>query len=79
MPDQPTRRITVTRRPRVSTFTREDPLFEKTCPVCERSFQGPKRQVYDTPACLQRASYARNAELRRERRRERYRRSKGRA
>ena len=58
-------------------FVRRIPLEEKTCPVCGKAFVGPKRQICCSVSCQQKAIYQRHAEERRAKRRERYRRGKG--
>jgi hypothetical protein len=60
------------RRERV--IVRREPVEDKTCQVCERTFEGLRRQSYCSINCANRASYARHAEKRRAEKREEYRR-----
>lgn len=64
------------------TVTRRIKLLEKVCPVCGKTFWGPKLRVYCTGrggVCANRANYRKHAEARRQQRRESYRRQKGEA
>ena len=62
--------------PEERVIVRREPLVEKVCPVCSRTFRGLARQRYDSRACQKRADYQRHAEQRRADQRERYRREK---
>jgi len=53
-------------------IVRREPVEDKTCPICERSFEGLRRQRYCSVNCANRASYARHAEKRRAEKREQY-------
>jgi hypothetical protein len=53
-------------------IVRREPVEDKACPVCERSFEGLRRQRYCSVNCANRASYARHAEQRRATKREQY-------
>jgi hypothetical protein len=64
------------RRQRLTRIVRRDPLFDKTCPTCGRTFAGLKRQTYCSINCANKASYWRHAERRRAERRTKYRRQK---
>ena len=65
------------RRPRVKevavSFVRRLTLEEKTCPVCNKKFEGVKKRKYCSRACQAKADYDRNAETYRAHRREVYR------
>jgi len=61
---------------RETVVVRREPLFDKTCLVCGRAFQGLRRRRYCSPQCYYRASYLRNAEERRAKRRALYQRQK---
>lgn len=68
LPRERTMEITVTRHLR---------LEEKVCPMCGKTFWGPKVRVYCTGrggACANRANYLKHAEQRRAERKESYRR-----
>jgi hypothetical protein len=63
---------------RERVIVRREPLTEKVCPACGRTFLGRSLQRYDTSACQKRADYHRHAAERRAYQRERYRRRRGR-
>jgi hypothetical protein len=58
------------------TLERHIPLLEKKCPVCEKSFRGPKVARYCSTACRNKAAYWRNPEAYRESRLKSYRKQK---
>jgi hypothetical protein len=60
------------------TVVRHEPLVEKVCPVCGRTFEGLSRRIYCSSSCLYRADYKRHADHRRAAQRERNRRRRGR-
>jgi hypothetical protein len=55
---------------------RRDPLEEKGCPTCGKTFAGLRRAIYCSLNCRNRASYHRHLERRRTDRRARYAREK---
>ena len=55
-------------------IVRREPVEDKTCPVCGRTFEGLRRQTYCSVNCANRASYARHAAKRRAEKRQQYRR-----
>ena len=64
------------RRPRVQevavSFVRRLTLEEKTCPVCNKRFEGVKKRVYCSRACQAKADYERHADQYRKARVEKY-------
>ncbi len=61
----------------ITQLERRLPLFEKTCPVCEKRFEGIRKAQYCSVNCANKASYARNREARNARRVQKYHASKG--
>jgi hypothetical protein len=49
---------------RETVVVRREPLVEKACPVCGRTFEGLSRRRYCSPNCADRAYYRRHAEER---------------
>ena len=58
------------------SYTRRVQLVEKTCPQCDKKFEGVKIRKFCSRACQAKADYARNAETYRKNRMESYRRQK---
>ena len=56
---------------------RREPVEEKVCPSCGKTFTGLKRATYCSPTCVSRAYYHRHREARQAARRARYAREKG--
>lgn|GEM_PF-5897360 len=54
------------------TVTRRITVKEKTCPVCGTTFMGPTNKRFCGRPCLNKASYEKHAEARREHRRKVY-------
>jgi hypothetical protein len=63
----------------VQTFmvTRKVTLEEKVCPQCKTKFMGRLNKKFCSRVCVQKASYDRHIEARREHRRETYAAEKG--
>jgi endogenous inhibitor of DNA gyrase (YacG/DUF329 family) len=59
------------------TVTRKVTLEEKTCPQCGKKFVGRLNKKFCSRACVQKDSYERHAEARREHRRKKYHHGKG--
>ena len=51
-------------------IVRREPLVEKVCPMCGKTFMGLARQMYCSRLCQNRADYQRHAEQRRQHKRE---------
>lgn len=55
-----------------SAYTRRVTLVKKTCPVCEKVFEGVKIRRFCSRPCQNKADYERNAETYRKARLDRY-------
>lgn len=57
---------------RTIALTRQLVIEQKTCPQCGKVFEGPKVAKYCSRLCANNAAYARNADVYRANRREKY-------